>query len=490
MRHLFRRAPLASVLAVLAAVAWAQPPFGGLPRGPSPASLIGQESVQKELKLTAEQTKKLADLADKMREKMQAAFALEGPQRGKKLQELNEENDKAVAAILAPEQAKRLRQIVYQQQGAAALATADVAKELGLSGEQRERITAINDETAGKMRELLRSGGPPDDATRAKAEELRRAGADKVLAALTDAQKAAWKELQGEPFKGQIGFGSGPKPADPARFLDRITKALPDAAPARPQAKRKLLVYTRTAGFRHPSIPVGVKAITMMGDKTGAYLTHHTEDESVFEPEKLKTFDAVLMLNTTGDCLRPKGDNKEEAQKREELLKKSLVDFVAGGKGLCGVHAATDTYHNWKEYKQMMGGTFDGHPWTKTVPVKNLEPAHPLNAMFGGKDFEINDEIYQFKLDTALPTERKFLLALDTEKMDTSRGNRKKEGPYPVSWVSTYGKGRTFYCSLGHREEIYCEPAMLKHYLAGIQYALGDLEADATPTAKTTGGGK
>jgi type 1 glutamine amidotransferase len=119
------------------------------------------------------------------------------------------------------------------------------------------------------------------------------------------------------------------------------------------------------------------------------------------------------------------------------------------------------------------------------VPVKNLEPAHPLNAMFDGSDFEINDEIYQFTLTSALPTERKFLLALDTSKMpDARRGIRKEAGPYPISWVSTYGKGRTFYCSLGHREEIFCDPTILKHYLAGIQYALGDLDVDASPTVK------
>jgi type 1 glutamine amidotransferase len=111
--------------------------------------------------------------------------------------------------------------------------------------------------------------------------------------------------------------------------------------------------------------------------------------------------------------------------------------------------------------------------------------------MFGGQDFEIFDEIYQFKLDTALPTERKFLLELDTTKMpDAVRGNRKQAGPYPISWVGTYGKGRTYYCSLGHREEIYCEPAIMKHYLAGLQYVLGDLDVDASPTVKSTGDGK
>jgi uncharacterized protein len=270
------------------------------------------------------------------------------------------------------------------------------------------------------------------------------------------------------------------------QMIEKVTQALPDKAPAPVKAKRKLLIFSRTAGFRHGSIAIGAKAITMMGDKTGAYTAFHTEDESFFEPEKLKGFDAVFMLNTTGDCLRPKTGNKEEDMKREEVLKKSLADFVSSGKGLAGVHSATDTYARWKDYNQMMGGSFDGHPWHTKVPIKNLEPKHPLNAAFDGKDFEITDEIYQFRADTAQPTERKFLLSLDTTKMDVSKGKR-KDGLYPVSWVSTFGKGRTFYCSLGHREEIFWNPAILKHYLAGIQYALGDLEADAKPTSTAPG---
>lgn len=264
------------------------------------------------------------------------------------------------------------------------------------------------------------------------------------------------------------------------KFLDKITAALPDKAPAQPKQPRKVLIFSKTAGFRHSSIPVGVKAITMMGDKTGAYTAHATEDETIFEPEKLKTFDAVFMLNTTGDCLRPKSGAKEN----EEVYKKSLADFVSSGKGLAGVHSATDTYHKWKDYNKMMGGTFDGHPWHTKVPIKNLEPSHPLNTAFGGMDFEIADEIYQFRADTALPTDRKFLLSLDTVKMDVSKGKR-KDGLYPVSWCSTFEKGRTFYCSLGHREEIYWNPAVLKHYLAGIQYVLGDLAVDANPTVST-----
>lgn len=269
----------------------------------------------------------------------------------------------------------------------------------------------------------------------------------------------------------------------PDKVLADIEKALPDKAPAKPKQARNLLIFTRTAGFRHGSIPVGVRAITMMGDKTGAFTAHHTEDESIFEPGKLAKFDAVLMLNTTGECFKPKTGTPAEIKAREELLKKSLTDFVASGKGLAGFHSATDTYQNWKAYNKMMGGAFVSHPWHKKVPITNLDPKNPVNAAFGGDGFEVTDEIYMFRNDTAQVSERRMLLALDTSKMnpkDVAAGKR-TDGVYAISWLAKYGKGRNFYCSLGHRDEIYWNPVVLKHYLAGLQFALGDLEADATP---------
>ena len=266
----------------------------------------------------------------------------------------------------------------------------------------------------------------------------------------------------------------------------KIEAALPDKAPAEPKHDRKLLIFSKTNGFRHSSIPVGTVAITLLGKKTGAWTATHSEDDSVFEPESLKQYDAVLMLNTTGDIFRPskmptEAKAKEAALDREARLKESLVAFVKGGKGLAGTHSATDTYHKWGAYNDMMGGAFINHPWHTKVPVKNLAPKNPVNAAFDGKGFDITDEIYQFRNDTALSTGRKVLLALDTDKMDVSKGGTREDKQYAVSWISTYGKGRTFYCSLGHRDEIYHNPTILKHYLAGLQYALGDLEADATP---------
>ena len=271
--------------------------------------------------------------------------------------------------------------------------------------------------------------------------------------------------------------------------IEKIRAALPEKAPAKPKSPRKILIFSKTNGFRHGSIETGAKSITMIGEKTGAWSAVHSEDDSMFEPNELKQFDAVVMVNTTGEIFRPRklpgdADQKKAALEREERLKKSLVDFVKSGKGLAGMHSATDTYKKWAEYNKMMGGAFAGHPWHKKVPVRILAASNPVTKAFVGTEFEVTDEIYQFRNDTALPTDRKMLLALDNEKFgenEIKRG-RRDDKFYPLSWVANYGKGRTVYCSLGHRNEIFWNPLILKHYLAGIQYALGDLEADATPT--------
>lgn len=272
--------------------------------------------------------------------------------------------------------------------------------------------------------------------------------------------------------------------------VERIARSLPAKATAAPAKPRMVLLYSRTNGFRHGSIPVAVQALKMLGAKTGAFTAFHSEDDSLFEPLHLNQFDAVIMVNTTGEIFRPKkwSDNpetKKAEMDRENMLKNSLVEFVKNGGGLAGMHSATDTYKNWKEYNDMMGGAFDGHPWHTKVRLKNLDPKHPLNRIFEGASFEVTDEIYQFRNDTANPASRRMLLALDGSIVDLKKGKR-TDGFYPVSWVSDYGKGRTFYCSLGHRDEIFWNPVVLSHYLDGIQFALGDLKAPAEPI-KVTG---
>ena len=259
----------------------------------------------------------------------------------------------------------------------------------------------------------------------------------------------------------------------------KIDAALPDKAPAPVGKKHEVLVFTRTAGFRHSSIPVGVEAMKRLGEKSGLFKVTHTEDPAAFEADSLKKFDAVFMLNTTNEVFFT-GDKTVE-----DRLKANLLDFVNGGKGIVGIHAATDTYKDWKEYGEMMGGAFVKHPWNAgdTVRVKNLEPAHPVNASFKGAGLTLKDEIYKFRNDTASASDRRMLLALDPEGTDMTKDKEDTRALYPIAWLDTWGKGRVFYCSLGHNDEVYMNPVVMGHYLAGIQYALGELTADATPRA-------
>ncbi|MBM4082807.1 MAG: ThuA domain-containing protein, partial [Planctomycetes bacterium] len=176
---------------------------------------------------------------------------------------------------------------------------------------------------------------------------------------------------------------------------------------------------------------------------------------------------------------------QDAAKARDERAKKSLLDFVAGGKGIVGIHAATDAqYQQWADYGKLMGGYFSGHPWNEVVTVKIDDPGHPVNAAFQGKSFEVADEIYQFK-DPYSREALRVLLSLDTAKTKMDKGDkiRRTDGDFAVSWVRSYGKGRVFYCSLGHRNEIFWNPTVLQHYLDGIQFAFGDLQADTTPSA-------
>lgn len=276
----------------------------------------------------------------------------------------------------------------------------------------------------------------------------------------------------------------GPEQVKP-EVVEKIKAALPQKVATPPQQPRRLLVFSKTNGFRHASIPVGVLAIKLLGEQTGAFTTVHSEDEAVFEPQSLREFDAVLMLNTTGEVFLPQQPTSDPAERqaakqREQRLQASLVEFVRSGKGLAGVHSATDTYRDWKEYNDMMGGAFVSHPWHTEVPIRVLDPGHPLLKVFDGKGFTVVDEIYQFRNDTAKPTERRMLLSLAPDWEGLKQGSRDDDF-YPISWIDRYGQGRVFYCSLGHRDEIFHNPDVLAHYLAGLQFALGDLEADAEP---------
>jgi type 1 glutamine amidotransferase len=264
-------------------------------------------------------------------------------------------------------------------------------------------------------------------------------------------------------------------------MMAKIEKAIPAEAPVKIEKPRQLLVFVRVAGYYHDSIPVAAIALKKMGEKTGAWNATVTDDVKVFSKENLAKFDGIFMVNTVGE--HPSSKEGKEA----------FVEFLKGGKGLMGTHAAADCNHPWPEYQDMIGGEFAGHPFFQ-IGVKNEDPDHPINAAFGGKGFGWDDEMYVYKTTDAKRPEgfsrekQRVLLSFNAENTKQWEGMKGKhprpDGDYPISWIKTYGEGRVFYCSMGHNQRDFWNPILLKHYLAGCQYALGDLKADATPSAK------
>lgn len=276
----------------------------------------------------------------------------------------------------------------------------------------------------------------------------------------------------------------------PDGAAEKITQALPDKAYAKPEKPRRLLVFSKTNGFRHASIPTGKLALAEMGRKTGAFESVFTEVLDEFEADNLKKYDAVCFLNTTMNVFAStkkifsamSDEEKKSATEREARLQDNLMKFIKSGHGFIGIHAATDCCYEWAEYGKMINGFFDGHPWGANVKVSvKVEPGqekHPLVAMFGGENVEFPEEIYQFKT----PYDSKsvhMLLRLDTEKTDMTRnGIKRTDGDFGIAWARHWEKGRVFYCSLGHNHEMYWHPKVVRHYLAGIQWALGDYKVE------------
>jgi hypothetical protein len=159
------------------------------------------------------------------------------------------------------------------------------------------------------------------------------------------------------------------------------------------------------------------------------------------------------------------------------------MDFIKGGKGIIGIHAATDNFYKWPEAAKMMGGQFCGHPWGGggTWAVKIDDPGHPLMASYKGKGFKVKDEIYRTKPPLYSRDKQRVLMSLDMSDEATGKKAGPEDTDIGISWVKSYGKGRLFYCSLGHNNHLTWDPALLGHYLAGIQFALGDFPVDTKP---------
>ncbi|HEX4567114.1 MAG TPA: ThuA domain-containing protein [Vicinamibacterales bacterium] len=379
------------------------------------------------------------------------------------------------------------------------------------------------------------------------------------------------------------GRGGQPQTPEP-NTAAAMMAALPSSAPAKPAHPRKVLVLGRAAGFVHSSIPLAAKTIDALGTKTGAWSTTITFDAADINPENLKQYDAVFLASTTGAFLDDPKDPSATSARRQALL-----EFVRGGKGLAGIHAATDSYHQnvpapgdagrggrgagganpfanvtpgatladmmiaqgdrnkdgkldkaeskaladawfdaidtrktgkllqsdfalfallipnpadaavpqgpdtqvgtWQDFNTLIGGYFKFH-WLdpQLITVKIDDPKSPLTAMFHGQEFDVRDEIYTMGIQSFSRDNVRVLTSIDYGKMSAAdkalEVNPRADHDFGLSWVHREGQGRVFYEALGHSERIYANKAILEHLLAGVQYALGDLKADDSPSKK------
>ncbi len=257
------------------------------------------------------------------------------------------------------------------------------------------------------------------------------------------------------------------------------------------QGPKRLLFLTHAGLYKHTSLGPAEKAVTELG-KTGGFevtavegykLDAKEHDFSFLTPAYLAQFDGVMMM-TNGNL------------RFTEAQKKSLLDFVSSGKGFIGAHCASLTFYDYAPFGEMLGGYFQRNLPQGTIGVLKVEdPTHPATKMLGAS-WPLVDEFYVFgsaPWDASKPNDNidvlfknriplgfsrdrvRVLLSLDTSAMDMSRQpNLVKGGDYPQAWTREYGKGRSFYTSLGHRDDIWSnDPVFRAHIAGGIRWALG-----------------
>lgn len=214
-----------------------------------------------------------------------------------------------------------------------------------------------------------------------------------------------------------------------------------------------ILLFTKTTGFRHDSIPTGVEAVSGIAADLG-YQAVHTEDASVYTPEQLAAYDAVVWLSTSGDVL-------------DELGRAALADFVTGGGGWCGIHAASTAERAWPYFRQLVGARFIGHPPGCTPGRINVvDTAHPSTSHLP-KEWNWTDEWYSFD---ERPSDVEVLLEVDEESYDTA--DLAMGDPHPIAWHRRLETGRCFYTSLGHDASSYSDPVFLAHIRGGLESVL------------------
>ncbi|MEO6081793.1 MAG: ThuA domain-containing protein [Umezawaea sp.] len=217
-------------------------------------------------------------------------------------------------------------------------------------------------------------------------------------------------------------------------------------------AAQQVLVFSKTAGFRHDSIPAGIQAIRDLGSANGFTVTA-TEDATAFTPAGLAEYAAVVFLSTSGDVL-------------DSTQRSAFESYVDAGGGFVGVHAAADTEYDWPYYGRLVGAYFADHPHIQQVEVKVEDRAHPATAHLDAV-WTRTDEPYNYRSNPR--SDAHVLATLD----ESSYTGGTMGADHPISWCRTLSAGRSFYTGLGHTTESYTDPVFRTHLLGGISYAAG-----------------
>ncbi|CAM3674017.1 ThuA domain-containing protein [Sphingobacterium prati] len=211
-------------------------------------------------------------------------------------------------------------------------------------------------------------------------------------------------------------------------------------------AQKKVLIFSKTQGFRHSSIEKGAQVLKRLLDNE-KISSDHSEDAALFTDQVLKKYDAIIFLSTTGNIL-------------DETQQDAFVRYIQSGKGFVGIHAATDTEFEWPWYNGLVGAYFSSHPAVQKAKLDVIDRKHAatkhLDPIWWHKD-----EWYNFK---DVKEGLHVLMNLD----EKSYNGGKMGDHHPISWSQNYDGGKVFYTGLGHTEESYDEPEFQKHLIGGI----------------------
>jgi type 1 glutamine amidotransferase len=256
----------------------------------------------------------------------------------------------------------------------------------------------------------------------------------------------------------------------------KVDAAIPRQPLAKPRKARKLLILDvcPAGGFYHTSIAHGDLMLQLLGKYTGAYEPIFDNNLDNLKYPRIKQYDAVFLNSVVGPVFA------------DPDVLDGLIRYVREGGGVAGLHGTTFSSQDVREFGELMGAQegphqYNGEPGT----LKIDDPNSPLTKHFGGKGFSMIDEFYHFPPTGPYSREKlHVLVSVDADKTDLTRWQIRPDRDYGMVWIKSFGKGRVFNSVLGHRPEFYMMPDLVKMMLGGIQFVLGDLDADTTPSAQ------